>query len=559
MSGRVNTEIFATLKASIKSGIVVGSDKGHLYIWNINNKVETEGEKHILLREPEYVLFEDTPITSIHVDKSFIIVGDSSGGITMLTTNGKEIYSLKDIVFNASPSETIILHKNKIVEISRAGRWVVASDNNGHMYLCDIFTPELVTPPEFIAPSNGLIKGFRVSNGKVTILSHHGKESRSGFKGSKNKPDVYHWTPPQIKDNPFDGVPESREKWEDSPVELLLGVLTKMCESEVASSAPMSDFVEKFCAVIKLLNEIAEREAENTKKIPFLLVQHAQKMLDSFEDLLVVSEKTSKSKHKEDAPLVANAFLRAISTISEIVCADESPYKIKNSFSYSESGEVKKKAKEEEDEEEEKGGKEGEDEKDGGSEDKSKRGSGSIQKASSQRSLRRWSKSDIKIHPDFILSKSGLHVKQRAIKDDSKESKEKNKDGNDSQSSTHDVTSVNTMLEELDKTFSDMHTKVNDAIAGFDNACSEGTFDREKAVPLINVYSSLQQFDEDFKEMGKDIATLRGVNYFTEYVDSGPWYGNGGIYEDEFMDSSLAAYSSFSVGSESSSSTMSTN
>lgn len=461
----------------------------------------------------------------------------------MLTAAGKEIYPLKTTSQNSSSSDTISLFKNKIVEISRAGRWVVASDNSGHVYLCDIFTPEQIAPPDFSAPSNGTIKGFRISNGKITVLSHPNKESRSSFKVFKNRPDVSLWTPPQIKDSLLRSGLDSQEHWEDSPIELLSSTLTKTCTSEVASSLPLSRYVERFRTITKFLNEVSEKEAETGKNVPFLLIQHAQQMLDELEELILLSEKPGKSKHKEGIPLAAKSFFRAVVIMSEILSAPESPLKVRDYFTASdslssecESAEKKKEDEAKEDEEVE-----------------CKKFPEAKQKEPSQRTLRRWSKSEIKLQPGIFLSKSGLHVRQRAIKDTPKESDEKKED---SDALTQSPANVNNMLEELDRTFSDMHTKVNDAIGGFDVACGEGTFDKEKGSQLLGVYSSLLQFDEDFKEMGKDIAALRD----TEAAESSaPWYENGGCYDDEITDSSLAAYSGLSVDSEGSSSTVSTN
>lgn len=531
----MTTETFSTFKACAKSGAIVGASKGNLYIWNMDNRVEADGDKELLLCDPQYVLFEDAIITAIHVDKSFIIAGDSNGCITMLTAGGKEIYPLKNASQNTSPSDTVSHSKNKIIEISRAGRWVVASDNSGHVYLCDIFTPEQAAPPDFSAPSNGTIRGFRVSNGKIAVLSHPNKESRSSFKVFKNRPDVSLWTPPQIKDSPFGSTLDSPEHWEDSPIELLSSALTKSCASEAAASLPLSGYVERFRTVTKFLNDAAEKEVETGKSVPFLLIQHAQRMFDELEELVLLSEKGGKSKHKESVPLAAKSFFRAIIVVSEILCADEAPFKVKNYFASSDllSDEFedaeKKEGEAKEDEEVE------------------------CKKEAPQRTLRRWSRSEIKLHPGIFLSKSGLHVRQRAIKDDTKESEEKNEEDD---TLAQSPANVNEMLEELDKTFFDMHTKVNDAIGGFNVACGEGTFDKEKAASLLSVYSSLHQFDEDFKEMGKDIAALRD----TEQSDtSAAWYENGGRYDDEITDSSLAAYSGLSANSESSSSTVSTN
>lgn len=500
-----------------------------MYIWDMNNRVEAEGDKQLLLCDPKYVLFEDSVVTAIHVDKSFIITGSNNGCITMLTTSGREIYQLRNTSSSTAPSDTS-LSKSKIVKISRAGRWVVASDNNGHMYLYDIFTPEQTAPPEFVAHSNGSIRAFNVSKGKITVLSHPNKETKSGFKGPKNRPDISFWIPSQIKDTLFGSA-------FDSPIELLSRALAKSCTSEAASSAPLSDYVDKFRMIIKFLDEAAENEVKFGKNIPFLLIQHAQKALDDFEELIFTTEKIGKVKNKEKVPLAAKTFFRAVSTISEILCMHEAPFKVDNYFAYSdslssESDFAKRK------------GTDGE-EDDGGS-----------KKEPLQRSLRRWSKSEIRLNPGVFLSKSGLHVRQRAIKDDSKQNSEKD----DSDTSTQNAIGMDEMLEDLDNTFSDMHAKVSEVITSFDIICSEGTFDREKVVPLMNVYSSLHQFDEDFKEMGKDIAMLRGgENYSSDCSDSVPWYGNGGIYSDELMDSSLPAYSGSSVDSEGSSSSVSTN
>lgn len=506
-----------------------------MYIWDMNNRVEAEGDKQLLLCNPKYVLFEDSVVTAIHVDKSFIIAGSNNGCITMLTTSGREIYQLRDTSSSSALSDTN-LSKSKIVKISRAGRWVVASDNKGHMYLCDIFTPEQITPPEFVAHSNGSIRAFSVSKGKITVLSHPNKEAKSGFKGPKNRLDISFWVPLQTKDNPFGSAFDSPQDWEDSPIELLSRALAKSCTSEAASSAPLSEYVEKFRMITKFLDEAAENENKSGKNIPFLLIQHAQKALDDFEELIFTTEKIGKIKNKEKVPLAAKTFFRAVSTISEILCMHEAPFKVVNYFAYSDSlnSEPDSTKKKEADSEEE----------DGGS-----------KKEPLQRSLRRWSKSEIRLNSGVFLSKSGLHVRQKAIKDESKQNNERD----DSDTPSQNVISMDEMLEDLDSTFSDMHAKMSKVIASFDITCSEGTFDREKVVPLMNVYSSLHQFDEDFKEMGKDIAVLRGESYSSDCSDFVPWYGNGGVYGDELMDSSLPAYSGSSVDSDGSSSSVSTN
>ena len=523
-----------------------------MYIWDMSKKAEDTGKKHSLLRDPKYVLFENVIITAVHVDKNIIAVGDNTGRITVLTAGGKEVYALNSTSHSAATtaaaaaaaadpatvplSKLRSVYKHKINDITRAGRWVVASDNNGHAYLCDIFTPEQTDPPEFTAPSGGQVKEVRVSNGKIVVLSHPKKESRTGFKTSKNRPDVAYWTPPQLKPNMFGSSVDHVQNWGDSPLELLSITLAKLYMSQAASALPLSRYSERLRTITRFLNEAATKEGQTEITVPFLLVQHAQKTLDAFVDLVALSEKTGKSRHKEGVPIAAKAFFRAISAMSAILEASEAPFRVKNYF-----------------ESQDTQGKEagtGPEEEAGNS---PKRTNGA-QRRMSLKVIRRGSDAEMDAPQKHFISQSGLHVQQKAIQENPSTNSE-----NGATASSQGNTGVEGMLEGLDKTLTRMHKKVEEAITTFDEACSEGPLEHDKATQLLKVYSSLCQFNEDFKEMGKDIAEIRGVAPSSECPGTEPWYENGGNYEDEPASSSTGTSGGLSQGSESSLSALSTN
>lgn len=278
---------------------MVGTCRSNMYIWNLNDEVDERGQfSHRTIK------FSRCMITAVHLDKDFIIAGDNNGNLTLLNQFGQDIYCLNNVPKSASSdtdienipiSQLSVAFKNKVNRITRVGRWVVASFDNGHMEMYDIFSPDLTSPvDEYVNQTaggvGGVLRELCLSGGRIMATYSGGKDPKTDK--LRTKPDVVVWTP-KTESEGFELFAEQTSGMSatQSPNKIIETMLDKMAK-KIASFEEYKEYRHQLTS---------KKNANITKKvIPFYLSQKVVENLDTFEQyLLRVSKSGNVSKYKD--------------------------------------------------------------------------------------------------------------------------------------------------------------------------------------------------------------------------------------------------------------------
>lgn len=292
-------ESFLTFSICEETGTMVGTCRSNMYIWNLNDEVDERGQfAH------RTVKFSRCMITALHLDKDFIVTGDNNGNLTLLNQYGQDIYCLNNVPKSAGAeldiesipiSQLSVAFKNKVNRIMRVGRWVIASFDNGHMEMFDIFSPDLTAPvDEYVNQTaggvGGVLRELCLSNGRVMATYSGGKDPKTDK--LRTRPDVVMWTPKTEADG-FEIFAEraSGAGVTPSPSRIIEVILEKLAK-RIGSFEEYRDYRHHLTS---------KKNANFTKKVvPFFLAQKVVENLDSFEQyLLRVSKSGNVSKYKD--------------------------------------------------------------------------------------------------------------------------------------------------------------------------------------------------------------------------------------------------------------------
>lgn len=487
------TESFLTFKMSPKNGVVAGTCRSSMYLWDTTQSPSLE--TNLLYSAPSVIVFDNAIITALHADSDFIIVGDNYGTLTLLNNKGHTIYRLnanesqgpKTMDINSLPfNQLSAIFKDKVNEIVRVSRWVLASFASGSICLYDIFTPELSTPVDVLpvkasagAPA---VTGFSfcIAGQKVYCLAHPPvKDPKSGLL----RLPLEAWTP----DVPYGSFTECalrKSTWLKPPVPMLAGMVSKLCKSNVMRDQEHEEVLKNAKAAEHFLKECKN---DVVRAAPFLLIRRMVHAYDEFEHTVTTLERGSiKEKHKKAFFAAAAEFFRAIKTVKDVIefCAppplpppDGAPLSV-------------------------------------------------VRKKSSVAIPVQLQTSPASLSPSS-LSPPPPPLPPAAIQAmDDKDSDSSSVASSSLQSTLTREDRINEMLAELDITLMGLHNKIGDVIESFDRACNADPpgSDNAKALALLSMYTRLYQFGEDFKEVGKDVAELRDV------TTNSTWHGTGGNY-----------------------------
>lgn len=494
------TESFLTFKMSQENGVVAGTCRSSMYLWDTTQTPSPE--THLLYNVPVSTTFDNVIITALHADSDFIIVGDNYGVLTLLSSKGKEIYRLnasesqapKTININSLPfNQLSAVFKEKVNDILRVGRWVLASFASGRICLYDIFTPELSAPidtlplkPPLGAPA---VTGFTfcIAGQKVYCLAHPpAKDPKSGYL----RLSLEAWTP-EVGYGSFTDYALRRSTWLKPPVPMLVALLEKFCKSHILNDQEHAAILKETKAAEHFLRE---REKDIVRIAPFLLIRRVVGAYDAFESCAsTLSAGPVKEKHKRAFYSAAAEFFRSVKTVKDVIefYAPPPPGTPTSVSSLSAPVSV----------------------------------------------IRRKSlKVPVTSAPlQTPLSPSGLSSAPPSAQPQQDDGRDKDPDASSvvlsppSSSSAAALSRddrIGEMLVDLDTTLMGFHNRVDDAIESFDSACNAEppVNDDAKTMALMSMYTRLYQFEEDFKEAGKDVAMLRGA------TTNNTWHGQGGNY-----------------------------
>ena len=543
---------------SPENGVVAGTCRSSMYLWDTKQIPNPD----LLYNPPRSVLFDNAIITALHADSDFVIAGDNYGTLTLLSGQGRTIYRLnaseapapKALDINSLPfNQLSAIFKEKVNDIVRVSRWVLASFASGRVGLYDIFAPELAAPiaalpvrPPAGAPA---LAGFSfgVAGQKVYCLAHPpAKDPKTGHL----RLSLEAWTP-EVAYGSFAECALRRSTWLRPPVPMLAAMVARVARSPALYAQENAWALAAVGDAERFLNEA---RAGIERAAPFLLVRRMVKAFDEFESALVPLEcGPVKDKYKKAFRAAAAEFFHAIKTVKDVIefyappvdtipppppppvnsilppppppvdvipppSVDNippppPPPATSNPTSSIPPPPLPSPA------------------------EMPNRPIAVVRRKSAMMARQLvpavasvaspLSASPCSVSPSSLvpaLSPSSLQPQ-----------KEEGKDG-DSDSNALSVSSpraeltreerMGEMLADLDVTLMGFHNKVGDAIESFDRACNADPpgSDSAKTMALLSMYTRLYQFGEDLKEAGKDVAALRGA------PTNNTWHGQGGNY-----------------------------
>lgn len=146
-------------------------------------------------------------ITAVSMDESFIIIGDSNGGITLRQRrDGKLIYQLNQVdSIPQKPQQGSLIDfnlENKINSIRKIGRWVFVLTENSKLQIFDLLQEKAGPILEYVHPKNAILRNLFVQGDSIyfTIKTKNDRiKSKDKGETEKIKPEVGLWIVPTTK------------------------------------------------------------------------------------------------------------------------------------------------------------------------------------------------------------------------------------------------------------------------------------------------------------------------------------------------------------------------
>lgn len=483
---------FVTFSCNTQNSTIIATTRARMFIWDITRHVTAGGRQLISPKD----IPQNNVITAVHAGGNLIVIGDHNGLVTLLDAHGEPIYALcagrdkgpaeyENMPLIDLPTEA---YKNKVNQVLRVGRWVVASLDNGRIELYDIFS-ELADEPvdTYLNPGSAGGGGGSSASGAreitvfdrkvVALYTANPKEASKGKSGGKIKPDVVCWSPKTTHESFefFAGLP--RATWAESPLRVVAESMRANAKM-LGSREEFADHCAKLRESVIRLEEFDSIQAKADATLPFQFVQDLMENCDIYAKALRKITKGAKiARHKDSLDAAARNFygsLEMISSITDFVGEVKSCYtsgqtsRMIPAFNTSEFGEDGMGG-------DGSGGQ-------GGSQGDGQSSSAASAAAAAAASSRSRDEGDAKIEA---------------------------------------------MLGELIAGLGVLKNRTAVALEDYDATCEGGISDPDLIMPLLDVYTRLRQFNEDLKETALEAAVIRKENI------KGQWYAEGGIYDDD--------------------------
>ena len=437
---------------------------------------------------------QNNVITAIHAGGNLIVIGDNNGLVTLLDAHGDVIYGLCDgrdkgpAEFETTPLIDLPpeAYKNKVNQVLRVGRWVVASLDNGRIELYDIFTERAPEPVDaYLNPGasggGGGVNGsgareITVFDKRVVALYAATRDAKGR---GKIKPDVLCWAPRTAHESFefFAGLPTAT--WIDSP----LKVVAESMGANARALSTRDEFADHCAKLRESVVRLEEFDALQTKAdaaLPFQFVQDLQANCDNYARALrKINKGTKIFRHKDALDTAARNFYSSLEMIAVIT---DYVGEIKSSYTSCATSRMVPAFN--------------------SSADFSDDGTGA-DGAGGQ---------DAQLQGGQTAAAAG---------------------GPSSRSRDEGDAKIEAMLGEVISGLCTLKTRTAVALEDYDATCEAGINDPDLIMPLLDVYTRLRQFNEDLKETALEAAMLKKDDI------RGQWYAEGGIYDDEKIDGTV--------------------
>ncbi|KAH3760674.1 hypothetical protein Pelo_7504 [Pelomyxa schiedti] len=261
---------------SLCGDYIITSGRDAAYIWDFAGKSGIlKGNK-----------FGDVGITAIHADTQIIILGTSSGHLSLHT------FPSGNLFYNITRFRSLLLTgiRPKIVQIQRVGRWIVCQMDNNKVEVYDLFQPETAAPLDgYIHPIPGVLRDVSIYDQKVYLtysVSAEPNAAKSGLRPVRQKPDVVLWSP-KLELEGFEFYASEPELNTCSCPEILIHgfikVLKLIHKLQILRGEDLRPFINTVSTFIPWIVGVSELEAKLQIRLPFMLYRSVVVDLDDLE------------------------------------------------------------------------------------------------------------------------------------------------------------------------------------------------------------------------------------------------------------------------------------
>ena len=455
-------ESFLTFSVSKNKGLLVGSCREYLYIWDLYS-----ADKDERLRYKYHTsVFPNNIITAVHADDDFLIVGDNDGRVMLLDTEGNDVYRLNTPRFTGCKvdiesipiSQLGIAFRNKVSKISRTGRWVTAAFENGRVELFDIFTPDAIDPVDVyinqdaVGGSGSSLRDLQVNGTEceTTMLYSGGKDMHTGK--THTRPGVILWFP--RRSNGEGVFTKEDDKLTGGIIEIINAALSR------ARTKIVGLLERKKAEAASLALEDLKESFFPPKVIPFFGFQKIIRNLDDLETYLgKIMKSGNSSKYKKHINECVAQHKRLIGLVKASIRYINKNCRVKSN----EMGPLR-------------------------------------------------------------LSRVQHAAKASTLREKDYTHKEGDTLGMEKKSKGYRRTDpISEMLERVCESLKVSHTELGRLTEKFDIACNNGISNSEAVKPLLEIYQMLNQMREDTKEMGKRAGAI-GEELLDKWYENGGDY-----------------------------------
>jgi hypothetical protein len=238
---------------------------------------------------------EESMITNVYMDDTFIITGDNNGLMTLRQRkDGQKLYSLNTIMEIKESANGLLDFNldNRVNCIDKIGRWVFAGAENSKVAVYDLTAEKSEPVSEYVHPKGGSVREMMISPTSVgtspsSIMMTIGKKGEQASK----KHDVAVWA---VKLPGLEFFSDKTNKLKNSnTLTLILYYSYKQISGYLQGIEKQGEDVTEFTSIIQRVEGVINQIKDNPKlDIGFSLLKNLQNTLDQYETLM---EKLSTS------------------------------------------------------------------------------------------------------------------------------------------------------------------------------------------------------------------------------------------------------------------------